>query len=714
MAKTMLLTILKTLLMLIFSVWIILWLLKPTNVWTKSWKQVEDDLQTTIIKYNGVDFVVYTYPIILLAIIGLLYLYFQSRSLSKRGISRCVTALHNPLIVKSPMGMLSGIDVLVISLVLTIMVWTFYIRLSNDYNKLVPVKSMKLNIWQLKLLRVSTRFGLMAKICLGFLLFPIVRGLSIFRLLGIQFEGSVRYHIWLGTMMTFFAVLHGVGTIFIWGINHQIQNQIWSWQKEGRIYLAGMITLVTLLIIWASSLPFVRRRKFDVFFSIHHLYVVFLVFFMFHAGDKHFYMVFAGVFLFAIDKVTRIIQSRPETRILSVRFFPSKIIELTFPKDPSLNYTPTSTIFLKIPMVSKFHWHPFSITSSSTVNDQTMSVMIKCEGRWTDSLYKILCKEAESNSYTKCIPVAVEGPYGPPSFDFIRYDNLLLIAGGIGITPILSILQEIASAKGDLRNKTPSQIQLIYVTKKSQDISLLKPISHLVLTNQISEFCHLKLRVFVTQEEKGSSSLRELMTTFTINRTILFDKKNSGYTVGAANINPTLLCAIVGFSSVIFLLSLCVFNRYITTPDKKSSKPGSPSSVVDLFLLCSFLIAVASGALLAMVFRTRNAREVLLTGWDDGDEDMKLSTMEGASTTTIEEHEIHYGARPIFKELLPEMEHDFRGSSVGVVVCGPETMKESVASACQQNCRKAFKINSMDRKEHQPLVFSFHSLSFSL
>ena len=101
-----------------------------------------------------------------------------------------------------------------------------------------------------------------------------------------------------------------------------------------------MITLVTLLIIWTASLPFVRRRKFDVFFSIHHLYVVFLVFFMFHAGDKHFYMVFAGVFLFAIDKVTRIIQSRPEFRILSVRFFPSKIIELTFPKDPSKHKNP--------------------------------------------------------------------------------------------------------------------------------------------------------------------------------------------------------------------------------------------------------------------------------------------------------------------------------------------------------------------------------------
>ena len=38
----------------------------------------------SILMHAGVDFVVYTFPIILLAIIGLLYLYFQSRSLSKR------------------------------------------------------------------------------------------------------------------------------------------------------------------------------------------------------------------------------------------------------------------------------------------------------------------------------------------------------------------------------------------------------------------------------------------------------------------------------------------------------------------------------------------------------------------------------------------------------------------------------------------------------
>lgn len=80
--------------------------------------------------------------------------------------------------------------------------------------------------WQLKYLRVATRFGLLAEACLALLLLPILRGLSIFRFLGIQFEASVRYHIWLGTAMIFFATVHGGSTLFIWGASHHIQDEV--------------------------------------------------------------------------------------------------------------------------------------------------------------------------------------------------------------------------------------------------------------------------------------------------------------------------------------------------------------------------------------------------------------------------------------------------------------------------------------------------------
>jgi ferric-chelate reductase len=86
-----------------------------------------------------------------------------------------------------------------------------------------------------------------------------------------------------------------------------------------------------------------------------------------------------------------------------------------------LKFSPTSVIFMKVPSISKFQWHSFSITSSSSVDDNTMSVIVKCEGRWTSSLYDLIQAELDSKvDTTKRIPIAIEGPYGPDSMNFLR------------------------------------------------------------------------------------------------------------------------------------------------------------------------------------------------------------------------------------------------------------------------------------------------------
>ncbi|KAL2515267.1 Ferric reduction oxidase 8 [Forsythia ovata] len=696
------LVILKLLLILISAGWISLWLLKPTEVWTRKWKGAEDKATATVFGYNGLDFAVYTFPIIALAIIGFIYLELKPKEPKMRPGRSSITALSSPLIINRYLGILSGIEILASSLFIIFLAWTFYARISNDFRKMTPVKSFKLTPWQYKMYRMATRCGLLAEACLALLLLPILRGMSIFRLLGIQFEASVSYHICLGTAMIFFATLHGTGTLFIWGIKHRIQDEMWKWQKTGRIYLAGEIALITGLVIWITALPQIRRKWFQTFYYTHHLYIVFLVFFLFHGGDRHFYMVFPGVFLFALDKLLRIIQSRPETCILSARVFPSKAIELTLPNDPRLKYTPTSVIFLKVPSISKFQWHPFSITSSSSVNEQALSIIIKCEGQWTSSLYNQIHAEKDSESdLRKCIPIAIEGPYGPTSLHFLRYDHLLLVAGGIGLTPFLSILQEIGSKLNNGRNRYPAQIQFIYTVKNSQEICLLDPILPQLL--DIEQF-HIKLKVFVTRENQPSTSLREVLRDLPDMQIINFSTTCSSYATHGPQ-NLPWMAAIAMFSSVIFLLLLSFFNHFIVPPSKKPSRPKNSTSMIDLLLICSFFVAVVFSALVVVIIRWKRLRQEFPLFSDKQSQSMKQSSHE--VNRALDEHEIHFGGRPNFQDIFSNFKNECGGSEIGVLVCGPETMKKNVASACKLNSQ----VPGMNSRKTN---FCFHSLNFTL
>ncbi|KDP31036.1 hypothetical protein JCGZ_11412 [Jatropha curcas] len=724
MAKYILLAVLKILMLLIFAGWVSLWLLKPTNLWTRKWKEAEDSARPTIFGYYGLNFAAYTFPIIALAIIGLVYLNFLSKELIRRRQARTPTiGFSNPVIVNSFVGILSSKEILTVLLFILFLVWTYYTRISNDLKKLMPIKSLNLNLWQLKYLRVATRFGLLAEACLVLLLLPILRGLSLFQLLGIQFEASVRYHIWLGTSMIFFATIHGGSTLLVWGVSHNIQDEIWRWQKTGRIYLAGEIALVIGLVIWITSLPQIRRKRFELFYYTHHLYIAFFVFFLFHAGDRHFYAVFPGIFLYGLDKLLRIIQSRPKTCVLSAKVFPNKAVQLVLPKDPSLKYAPTSVLYIKIPTISQFQWHSFSITSNSIDDHYTMSIIIKCDGGWTSSIYDTIRAELDSDAeHMSCIPTAIEGPYGPASLDFLRHDSLLLIAGGIGITPFLSILKEIASVESSSRSRFgfPAEVQLIYVVKKSQDICLLSSISSLLLNQPSPEQLNLKLKVFVTQEERSSSTLRELLNDISLIRTVNFSTKSSNYAAQGLD-TPLKIAAIAALTCLVFLVFLISLNhiflpskkngsaskKMVVHPKKELSKEKTSSSVVDLLLLASFIIAITCSTFVAIILRWKRLKKEIPPVSQKQSKSAEPNTME--ITSAFEEHEIHFGGRPNFQDVFSKFLNETGGSDIGVLVCGPEAMKESVASICKL---KSQGLNAGAKRKKR--FFSFHSLNFTL
>ncbi|MED6159800.1 Ferric reduction oxidase 3, mitochondrial [Stylosanthes scabra] len=106
------------------------------------------------------------------------------------------------------------------------------------------------------------------------------------------------------------------------------------------------------------------RVNFEFFFYTHHLYILFIVLFIFHVGISYACMMLLGFYLFLVDGYLRFMQSRQRVQLVSARVLPCEAVEqLNFSKTHGLTYNPTSVVFISIPSISKLQWHPFTVTS---------------------------------------------------------------------------------------------------------------------------------------------------------------------------------------------------------------------------------------------------------------------------------------------------------------------------------------------------------------
>lgn len=80
---------------------------------------------------------------------------------------------------------------------------------------------------------LGVRFGSLSEACLALLLVPVLRGMALFNICGIQFEASIRYHIWIGNAIMFFSVLHGTIIMSVWGS----KNSLWMEVENPFIHL---------------------------------------------------------------------------------------------------------------------------------------------------------------------------------------------------------------------------------------------------------------------------------------------------------------------------------------------------------------------------------------------------------------------------------------------------------------------------------------------
>lgn len=153
------------------------------------------------------------------------------------------------------------------------------------------------------------------------------------------------------------------------------------------------------------------------------------------------------------ERILREIRSRHVTYISKVIQHPSNVMELQIKKEKTTTRA-GQYIFLSCPEVSYFQWHPFTLTSAP--EEDYISVHIRVCGDFTNALAKAVgCDFGKDKEKTpaggmvigtntnppinRTLPrVMVDGPFGSASEDFLKYETILLVGAGIGVTPFAS------------------------------------------------------------------------------------------------------------------------------------------------------------------------------------------------------------------------------------------------------------------------------------
>ncbi|KAF7561822.1 hypothetical protein G7046_g2306 [Stylonectria norvegica] len=352
---------------------------------------------------------------------------------------------------------------------------------AND-SRLAGLNTLKFSVW------ISRGAGLVLSVDCMLILLPVCRTIMRWlrpKLRFLPLDENLWMHRQLAYSILFFTIVHTSAhyvnfyNVELTQIRPVTAVQIHYEQPGG---ITGHVMLLCMLLMYTTAHARIRQQSFETFWYTHHLFIPFFLGLYTHtvgcfvrdtpepispfAGDEFWehclgylgwrWELWTGG-LYLCERLYREIKARRETRITRVVRHPYDVVEIQFNK-PSFKYKAGQWLFLQVPSISKYQWHPFTITSCPY--DPYVSVHVRQVGDFTRELGDALgAGSAQAKIYDGVDPLGmyevalqngelmpslrIDGPYGAPAEDVFENEIAVLIGTGIGVTPWASILKNI-------------------------------------------------------------------------------------------------------------------------------------------------------------------------------------------------------------------------------------------------------------------------------
>jgi|GEM_PF-763224 len=307
-------------------------------------------------------------------------------------------------------------------------------------------------------------------------------------------------HRWLGVISFVFIIFH---PLFLAARLLPVSSQAaWSiflfWDKAA--YLFGYIAI--LIFMGLILMTFFWRMRYERLKSLHSLMAVPLMIGGIHgllidSDIKNmpalgiYYIVLITISVVAYLLRLALVHYGIKARAFTVRSleFPSKnsIKVVLKPDKKGLAVSPGQFIFVSFPKIKKGEEHPFSVAEINP--DGSLGIIAKRLGDYTQKM----------ETLTAGSKAMVDGPYGSFGDRQDKDERQVWIAGGIGITPFLSMAKDFTSCPD-----SKAKVDLFYVVASPADLAEADSLK------QMSDNCqNFKMTTYISDQE-GRFDLEKL------------------------------------------------------------------------------------------------------------------------------------------------------------------------------------------------------------
>lgn len=289
----------------------------------------------------------------------------------------------------------------------------------------------------LKLL--ANRAGILAYIQVPAIVLFACRNNWLIHLTGWPYNTFQVYHRWVARTMVTLAVIHC--SIYF---HFVVPVHMWTYKMtHSTLWKYGFTAVLAGALMVLTALHSVRSRFYEVFYALHKiLYLTFIICLGSHVWRMDWMLfIWIAVGIHGAERITRLLKvifsGFKNSAIATLH--DDDVITVSVKYSSRWELRPGQYCYIRI-LHSNLFWqaHPFSVYKSPSPGDNTIHFAIKTRTGATKKLRDFLQYQP---SRSADIPVFIEGPYGHEA-PVQKFDHLLLMAGGIGVTATYSYALE--------------------------------------------------------------------------------------------------------------------------------------------------------------------------------------------------------------------------------------------------------------------------------